>query len=69
MATDIITITGHTLTISEIIDLPKQIDNWTELKDFYLNDYNNKLEFCYSKNDLLKNIDKQSFSSNFLSLL
>lgn len=52
MATDIIALTGHRLTPSEIVSLPQQIDTWTELKELWLADMENKLKFRSSKEDI-----------------
>ena len=47
MATDIITITGHNLTLKEIIELPSQIDSWDNLKKVWFDDYKNKSDFYF----------------------
>lgn len=61
MATDIITIIGHHLTISEIIDLPKQIDSSTEIKALWLDEIENRVEFGYTKEKLIEASKKKSY--------
>lgn len=54
MATDIIALTGHQLTLSEIVHLPDTIDQWTEIRELFAADAKGKSDFGFSQETLTK---------------
>ena len=57
---DLVIIIGHSLTPNQIIQFPEKIDNWQQLKDIYLEEYESKLEYNYSLEQVNNSLYKKS---------